>query len=101
MDTLADIIRHRDEGTDYVSKTDEDTPHGHFQVTAKIHGKVRIYLLEGDEGDRNSPIKGVIVISKDNRTALAFRSRHLRGGSLISLISGGGYRKVFAAIAEG
>lgn len=102
MDTLQDIINERDKGTGFASGVDTITPAGHFQVTAVILGQARIYLLEGDEGNLESTIKGIVVISKDNnRSDVAYRSNSLLGGNMIGPISSSseGYKKAFATMA--
>lgn len=83
MATLADIHQKVQQGTQVASGIDTVTPEGHFQVTAKISGHIRIYLLEGALDDMDAPIKGSIKFSKDQRHGLAYRSSDLNGGTVI------------------
>lgn len=101
MDTLKDIIKNIDSPGQKFASGVGDSPAGHFQVTAHVMGRVRIFLLEGEEGDKGATIKGSIQYSKDERHALAFRGNGVFGGTVIGVVSSdGSYKKAFATMAR-
>lgn len=98
MDTLQDIMANLDNGTKVAVGTDAITPEGHFQVTAKVQGRVRIYLLEGEPSNPEAIIKGNVEMTNNCQSGIAYRGNHLRGGNMLGPFTGSN-KKHFALMA--
>lgn len=99
MNTLQDIIANTDAGTKRAIGIDNITPEGHFQVSAKVKGRIHIYLLEGEINDPKAIIKGNVELSKNCQSGIAYRGNTLRGGNMLGPYTGGSNRKHFALMA--
>lgn len=83
--TLADLRKNIDDGTELWTGTDDSTPEGTFIATAKVLGIVTTYLLEGQTGDEGAAILGRIehqgTMAAPRRAAYA--SNGIKGGSYV------------------
>lgn len=105
MKTLKDIQNSVGGKARHATYTNKSTPAGHFAFNAKILGSEHIYLLEGEEGEPNAPIKGNIVVwgnhnNKDVELVI-YRGSGILGGELIGTVEGLDYARAFKRILFG
>jgi hypothetical protein len=88
MSTLADITRQADVCGEPL--VDDDTPAGHFLVTARVLGVTMTYLVDGDTADAQiiGRIEYPSLTDLPSARPTAYKGNRLRGGEYLSFTSG-------------
>lgn len=102
MKTLKDIQKNIAGKARHATYTNQSIPDGHFAIKAMMLGFEHIYLLEGEVGALNAPIKGNIVVWNNRNTEkvelVTYRGSEIIGGERVGVVYGPDYAKAFEQI---
>ena len=102
MGVLKDIQKNISGKARHATYRDRTTPEGHFAIKATWLGSERVFLLEGEEGEPNAPIKGNVVLWKKHGSEelelVAYRGSEILGGERVGTFSGTNYADAFSRI---